>query len=204
MSEEKLSREDYIIQSKLLERDGWSKTVLQKLKLEPDLVKRNPMRRSQNMYLFRISKIEEIEKTPEFLELKDIVRKRKTAARKAVETKTKNVVNQVKNFPVHVERIENVVDEAIESYNDWNSWREDFEGFVSKKNSSKEFLDRITVNFIRHELTSYDDDLEKIRGKVGIRKAYGIEREKIFEEIAKVYPEFKEECNRQSCQTNLF
>ena len=204
MPEEKLSRNDYILQSNLLQREGWSKTVLQKLNVEPDLVKRNPMRRSQNMYLFKISKIEEIEKTPEFLNLKDIVQKRKTAARKAVETKTKNIVNQVQSFPVHVERIENVVDEAIESYNDWNSWKEDFEGFVSKKNSSKEFLDRITVNFIRHELTSYDEDLDKIHGKVGVRKAYGIEREKIFEEIAKVYPEFKEECNRQSCQSNSF
>ena len=182
MTEEKLSRNDYIFQSNLLQREGWSKTVLQKLNVEPDLVKRNPMRRSQNMYLFKISKIEEIEKTPEFLNLKDIVQNRQTAARKAVETKTKNIVNQVQSFPVHVERIDNVVDEAIESYNDWNSWKEDFEGFVSKKNSSKEFLDRITVNFISHELTSYDEDLDKIHGKVGVRKAYGIEREKIFEE----------------------
>ena len=59
------------------------------------------------------------------------------------------------------------------------------------------FLDRICVNYIRHELTSYDYLFAKTAGKTGIATAVNKIRAKIFAEIASVYPVFGPECERQ-------
>jgi hypothetical protein len=65
-------------------------------------------------------------------------------------------------------------------------------------NSDKEFLDRITVNYLRHCLTDYEELLDEISGKVGFAVGYFDIREKIFKKIIEYYPWLETECKRQN------
>src|SRR5262249_36768559 len=67
----------------------------------------------------------------------------------------------------------------------------------ANRNDSSEFLARITVNYIRHELTSYDGLLQNARGKVGVDLAQEEIADKVFDAIADAYPWLADECYRQ-------
>jgi len=60
-----------------------------------------------------------------------------------------------------------------------------------------EFLHRITVNFLRHQGTSYEEKLDEIFGKTGVNAAYIAIKKKVLEAIAKEYLFLAEECKRQ-------
>ena len=53
------------------------------------------------------------------------------------------------------------------------------------------------MNYVRHELTSYDDTLLHAYGEVGIDRAVAVIRNRVLGEIASVYPELAAECARQ-------
>jgi hypothetical protein len=72
-----------------------------------------------------------------------------------------------------------------------DDWRE------AMLNSESKFLQRITVNYLRHRLSRYERDLEEIFGKVGVREAYQQINQKVYTAIAVSYPELKAECERQ-------
>ena len=55
---------------------------------------------------------------------------------------------------------------TIEAYNE-RHW----DGDGAAEDAPAEFLERITVNFIRHNLTAYDRALEEVAGRVGIASA---------------------------------
>ena len=87
---------------------------------------------------------------------------------------------------------------AIEEYNIHQAEVGHVENMIlDEKYLDNAFLSRIMVNYIRHNLTSYEDLLEELRGKEGKYEAYTKLKNKILEKIAEVYPELKEECNRQ-------
>jgi hypothetical protein len=59
------------------------------------------------------------------------------------------------------------------------------------------FLTRITVNFLRHEMTAYDRTLEAVRGRIGVREAEQQIRVRVYTVIGEKYPDLAEECRRQ-------
>ena len=59
------------------------------------------------------------------------------------------------------------------------------------------FLDRVTVNYLRHVRTNYDELLASLHGKVGIEEAKELVRERVYEAIASTYPDLAAECSRQ-------
>ena len=78
------------------------------------------------------------------------------------------------------------------------------------QNSDKNFLDRICVNYLRHNcinlkeqtgdecykffISYYEDALVAIYGKTGVREAYKLLSRKIYEKIIEIYPIFLNEC----------
>lgn len=56
---------------------------------------------------------------------------------------------------------------------------------------------RWTVNYIRHRMTSYDEQLYHMKGKVGKNGMYREIHNHILYKIANVYPELAEECEQQ-------
>lgn len=185
-----------LCQSKILERAGWTKTALKHFGLEPVGVATNPVFKCASpMKLYSLKQVEEIEQLDEFVSWKERVSKRKESAKKSVATKAKKLLELVKSFKVQVKRRENTVLLAIDAYNTFHEQFEDYR--FASTSSSKEFLDRITVNYIRHNLTSYEVGLGKIFGRTGKSTGYLLINQKIFQRIAEVYPEFAPEAQRQ-------
>jgi hypothetical protein len=60
---------------------------------------------------------------------------------------------------------------AIQSY---NSFERRKDGQWASQDSSEEFLERITVNFLRHECTSYEWLLESFKGRVGVQQIHDL------------------------------
>jgi hypothetical protein len=58
-------------------------------------------------------------------------------------------------------------------------------------------LNRWAVNYARHILTEYEQQLMEIAGKIGADEARMLIRERIYEAIADQWPELFDECMRQ-------
>ena len=91
--------------------------------------------------------------------------------------------------------MEELLKSAIANYNNWNKNRGDFEALSTT--SGPKTLTRLKVNYIRHNLTVYDKELESYFGKTGIKEAIMLFRQRVYEEIGKIYPELKGECEKQ-------
>lgn len=63
--------------------------------------------------------------------------------------------------------------------------------------ANEETINRWIVNYIRHNLVSYDNFLGSIDGKVGSVEAYPEVKIAVLEKIANTYPKYKDECERQ-------
>jgi hypothetical protein len=81
-----------------------------------------------------------------------------------------------------------ILNNAISSYNAFTCERGNGDRLPASVWSDKVFLERIQVNYIRHELTDYDYELENIAGKVGVLEARDIIRDKILDAISDNYP----------------
>lgn len=68
---------------------------------------------------------------------------------------------------------------------------------------SELFIDRISVNYIRHELTSYDKYLEIASFCAGVTSALRLLRQRIYIEIVHAYPIYVFECERQLAKRGL-
>lgn len=188
-----IDKVEMITQSGILLRNGWSKSVVVNLLGEPDLRKKI-YGRSAPACLYCLDRVIAAESTPAFIDGKDILAKRKAAGVKAVKTKIDKLMSDIAKMsvvvqPVNPRRLQQM---AIDAYNDWNVLRD-----PASANSDEMFLQRICVNFIRHNLTEYDQALWAIAGKTGKDLAVTAIRQKVFSAIATVYPKFKDECFRQ-------
>ena len=181
-----------LTKSAVLDRDGWSKSILDELLGEPDLRKKQ-FGRSNPVFLYQLDRVTCAEATDLFLAKQDALARRKQAAQKAVKTKTKNLLQEVSRMTVAVKKVKNVEALAIVAYNDRNWEARD----LASIDSDKDFLDRICVNYIRHELTEYDASLEVVAGKTGSSKAVSAIRDKIYASIAERYPKYADECDKQ-------
>lgn len=181
-----------------LKKRGWTDSIIRNMHLQPDKVVKNPrFSKAAPMKLYLISQIEMCEKTEQFAALTDKSKNRKIGASKAVETKTKKLFAYVDNLQIKVNFLPEPIltEKAIYVYNNWQKNRPSVikgnnEGFHANKNSDGDFLDRIKSNYIRHNLTNYDDILEEIKGKTGITEVYPELKKRVQERI-------REEWNRQ-------
>src|ERR1700726_2684919 len=80
-------------------------------------------------------------------------------------------------------------------------WHWDGDG--TAEDAPAEFLERITVNFIRHNLTAYDRALEEVAGRVGIASAVQAIRARIYSAIGESCPALADECSRQLMRRGL-
>ena len=198
-----MKEQTHYSKSALKSRDWTDKSIELFLKT-PDKEADNPYYKfASPMKLYLISRVEEIEKTNEFIEFKNKNIKKVIGSKKAVETKKQKLLKEVKGWVIKLEKKDynKVVLSAINSYNTFKRQisfeRGNFDFEPATLNSDKFFLERITVNYLRHRLSNYEKKLDRIFGKVGKSRAYVIINLKIYEKIAEVYPELKEECYRQ-------
>lgn len=188
-----------------LKKRGWTDSIIKKMNLTPDLLKQNPFyKKAPQMKLYLMKSIEELENTEQFIKLIEKSAKRKKSAIKSTETKTDKIISYVDSLKITIPKIssEGLKKNAIANYNDFESyksaWDKNYEpNYYEPNDYDSDFLARIQVNYIRHQLTSYDKELKGIFGKTGKYKAYKILKNRVLDEIAKQYPILKKECQKQ-------
>lgn len=183
---------------------GWTETLIKKFLKEPDELATNPHYKcTVPMLLYSERRVKKIEKRKDFINLQERAYKRKEAARKAVETKRKKIIDYVNNLEIVIPFMDNkeLDKKARASYDEYHSMRHDWDYdiqdyspfyFQSAFDSEDEkFIKRITINYLRHQCTDYEEQLNSLFGKVGIQEGHDILQKRINDKIREVYPHLR-------------
>lgn len=177
----------------------------------PDPILRpNPYYKSgPQMKLWKKDDVDAVVITPSFQERKSARKSRVDGAKKAVETKKEKIRVEVDKAinNISVIRIdpEDLVKNALDAKYAWYSYiasQRDEPMDKEVYDAPEEVQQRWRVNYVRHNLTKYDSDLYNMSGKVGCHEEYIRYKRAVLDEIAKVYPELAEECERQNDSNN--
>jgi hypothetical protein len=177
---------------------GWNEALAASLLGEPDRRVPNPHYRSgPPMKLYALSRVETAEASEAFRQAQAGRSGRVASARRAVQTKRERMLAWAQALQVSVPVIawDRLVERSIKHYNHFHF---ESEKFASLGTSSPEFLERLTVNYLRHECSRYDELLEQAFGQVGTGDARRIIRQKVYGVIAATYPHLADECERQT------
>lgn len=184
---------------------GWTDAMIGKFLGEPDKLVRNPRYRSASeMRLYAIDRVEAAEVTEDFKAFQEKSKNRRASALKVAERKRDVTLERAKGYTPKVDVIpmETLRELALDAYEDRQcerAWRrgDHYFSITDIIGVSREFSDRISVNYLRHERTTYDERLMDDFGQVGRREAYPIIKRNVLKEIARLYPELADECQRQ-------
>ena len=192
-----MATQEYITKPHLKNR-GWTDAMVKKFLGAPDITKPNPHYKSAApMGLWDAKRVSKAERTAEWKAEKEKSVVRKASAQKAVKTKTDKAKEfaQTVEICVPVMEYDKAVKNACWSYNDFHEYLFMERGHdytpANPTDSDPDFLHRITMNYLRHECTSYEDELYKLFGKTGVNEAHDILQRRINDEICKVYPQLK-------------
>lgn len=175
---------------------------------EPDDSVPNPHYRSAGspMLLYRRSRVVRWVKRHQ-ADIEAVKSRREAAAKaaaKAVKTKRNELLEYVENVVIEVPEIPEtqLIEAACKSYNSY-SFQCGRDNENASPSSTPEFLHRICVNYLRHELTRYEGHLQSIKGKVGKEDAYLELKDKVLDAIAEAYPWLWDECQEQSQRSRI-
>ena len=186
-----------------LKAQGWTDNALLKFLPIHDKETKNPYySKASPMRLYLISRVKEVENTDAYKLFFEKNRGRVAGARNAVTTKKNLLLNEVLSWEISLKEkpLKSLIQNAIHSYNKFHEELQSERGHefnAASLSSDKSFLERITVNYIRHNLSHYDNKLEQLFGKVGKNEAYSILNKKIYSKIEEKYPTLSVECKRQ-------
>lgn len=191
-------KQEHITPSGLKAR-GWTDRMIKQFLGDPDELKTNPYYKSAApMRLYSMKRVEKVEKSKAFIKAKELSAKRKESAAKGVTTKREKAIEYAKSVKIVVPAMnfDTLLKHACRHYNDWNEC--DRNGFTKldfipahPQHSDPDFLHRITINYLRHECTSYDEEMNNLFGKTGIADAHAILQKRINKEILATYPQLK-------------
>ena len=187
---------EFITKTDLISKRKWTDALIKKYMPVPDEIRNNPhYGQASKMKLYKISRVESIEKNEQFLiDFQKTILRRKSSL-KMVETKKDNLLIEIFELPISVEIIprNELVPLVIDDYNDRNYYKD----YLTLRDLDQSKLERLTVNYIRHQLTSYDYYLKLIVSKVGKKEGYRLLIERIYNCISESYPELTRECTLQ-------
>jgi hypothetical protein len=195
----------YLNKKQLTER-GWSPTLIKKFLGEPDDVQ--PLGKYAEEHRYFLPRIENVENLEDFKTAQEKYLARRSSGKQSARTQTQKRIESARTMIIRVRRLpeDEVLEAAIDHYNfNRRGRRWDDDGWTSPatRDSDQSFLVRITVNYIRHQLTSYDYHLFIQRGRIGGDEAAQIIRRRVFLEIAAAYPQLEDECDQQMLSRGL-
>ena len=197
---------DYLTKAALKKERGWTEGAAIKFLGKPDKLGSNPYSSKTPSHLYLLSRVEKTERTTQFKEWRAKSETPRNAARKAANTRKEKTLRKVRSrlgeIQLHPKarglskkRLRKL---AVASYEDHEMERNwDELPRLVDKDAPTSFIHRIEVNFLRHEATLYDEELEEYAGSTGVREAVDMVRERVYEVIAEEYPYLKKECERQ-------
>lgn len=204
LCEERASKRERTLTKTEVKSLGFTEKLIEMLLPEPEL-RPNPYYRSAaHMQLFKRSDVEKAMKNPVFQERLKKREERQAAAEKAVETKRAKLKAATDKFieSIKIEKVDLDVlrTAAIEAQQDWYYEQYYYRGKGYVKDAygaDEDTVKRWMVNFVRHEMTTYDEQLYYMKGKVGVHDMYEDIRNFILGKIAVIYPELAQECEKQ-------
>ena len=170
-----------------LQLRGWTKAAIKAFLPAPDHTWCNPyFRRGGEMKFWLKSRVHRIERTKNFLEWKEDSAARSHAAKRAVQTRTRHMVDTIDKAEITIERgwsDEDVRRLAASTHG--GNYGGDPGPFV--------WSNRTARNTIRHRLTNYESLWRKInRGETG-QPGYERLRTRVDALIDEAYPQFRED-----------
>ena len=178
---------------------GLTDSLIRRLLPEPTLVPNPVYRCAAPMKLWNKTDVEKALETDEALRLIEQSEKRRAASRKAVETKRQHLEQEVDEAirRIQVRRIscKTVMRNAVTDKEEWDYYNGHYD--TDPRHAPIEHKNRWAVNYIRHNLTEYDEALWDMRGKVGVLEQYLRYKLAVLDAIAATYPEYKSECEAQ-------
>jgi hypothetical protein len=189
---------------RVLEREGWTATLVKRFLDPPDASAPNPIfrRAGAPMRLYKLSRVTTVEQQEAWQEASRKAQVRSTASKEIAAKKRARLIETAERLQIHVRKMpeHELVRRAIASYNAFHeelSFERDWDFDPARPTSDPTFLARIAVNFLRHHCTSYDRQLERVAGQVGVHEAVVVIRRRVYAAIAASYPEYAAECARQ-------
>jgi len=199
-----MDKQKYASVAGLKKGRGWTDSLIEKFLGEPDKLGINKYYRSgPRVRLYEIERVLLVEETPEFKAAFVISQKRslkaKESAGKGIDTKVDKLCDSISgvtgiSLPDYTP--EELTLAACKNYNSrgipeylYFKRIESGGGFrEASPQSEKPFLDRITVNYLRHTYFGYNESLSYMRGRIGKDIAYSLLREEVYEAIHEKYP----------------
>lgn len=215
MAKAKENKPEMVTQSAVLEM-GWTKTLIERYLPKPILRENYYYKCAAPVKLFEKAVVLKIMETDEVKAALEKAKKRKGSAQKGVETKAKALKEEMLEVArtMHILIIpdDELIQKTIKAKQNWYNYNamrrhcyydydtaiyDDDEYDTAIYDVDENTLNRWVVNYIRHNLVSYDEELHNVKGKVGILKSYPLFKSEILRRIAEAYPKYADECNRQ-------
>ena len=178
---------------------GFTDKLIRELLPEPELVINPHYRSGPKMKLWDVSVVESAMKTEIFVSEMEKRNKRREAAKKSVQTKTNKLQLQVDEFikSVKISRIplERLRLAAIRDKQKWYDLNGIYDKFAEDADDAT--VKRWMVNYIRHNMVEYDQEIDDMKGKTGKSLLYFELHNGVLHKISEVYPELEDECSRQ-------
>jgi hypothetical protein len=188
----------YLTKTEIINKPEWTKSLVESFLGAPDkLHKMRGHTNPANLYL--ADRVAQIEATEAFKIAVNKSIPRRISSKLAADKKRENLLKQVADMPIKLSSscgaLTSVINQAISDYNCWNTLSISL-GDIEKASldSSPDFLNRITVNFIRHTRMDYDKDLETLIGKTGVIDAVNLLRKRVYAVISDSYKSLEQEC----------
>jgi hypothetical protein len=191
---------DDLIGVATLRRRGWAPVMIRDLLGEADRTRPNPPgRAAAPVRLWSAKRVTEVEASPEFAARRAGSKRRAAAPTAAAGRKPGDLLpGRIRAVPVTVPRMSrgDVIRRSCEHHNQRAAVRDDPMASASP-GDDPEFLGRITVSYLRHEVTGYEAELAGLSGRIGRAEAAKLIRACVLDAIAEAYPWLADECRHQ-------
>lgn len=179
-----------------LRRRGWSKAMIEERLGAPDREIALNSRATRTLHLYWAPRVEEAEASGDFSRRREDAQRRSVTAAAAADKRREETFALVASLRIVLltnRSISEVVKDAQRHY-ETRAER----GEYKTAGGSPEFLNRITVNYLRHGCSHYEELLHKLHGEVGVRDAKIRLKLRVLDRIAQEYPTLANECERQA------
>ncbi len=191
--------EQWLSKTDLLRR-GWSALAIDRLLPPPLSVDKMYRRSGHSSQLWPLDLVEQQEGSDFFLQ--QINKQRIKAERRLSAKQRQYLLSLVERCHIHVPRhsYKHIREATLNSVRDYRATHAPFRD--DPMYAPPATIVRWQVNFIRHELTCYDDICKQLAHYVGERQAHKMLKNKVLALIAQTYPKFRDECARQKLPLN--
>ena len=200
---EKTSPESQLCLHQLRER-GWTPALVRTFLGPPDATKKNPhYAPAAPMKLYDLRRVKAAERRAKWKQQRSAAAKRSQASLEVAARKRECTIQEADRIKIRVKAHtpQSLLKEAIDHYNERSAERAikrgtDDDRFACESDSPA-FLQRIQVNYARHQLSNYERLLRQWDGRTGVAQAVCIACRRVFEQIARRFPWLADECTRQ-------